>query len=437
LVLILINRMKKIFSISVPVLVAVLALGASASVAFAGTPQVIISEFVSHPSSGNEWVELMNTTSADISLSGWKLTQLTTPQTIPHEVDLLPLSGTLPANGILVFDVGADKLNNDGDSIGLYNNSGTPLLIQRVTYGSVVGYTVTTGLETAPAQGQSGATDASGNWKVGTPTEGWFNGSPTIASIVGGINAAGVTTNMDSLSNPSSATGLYFEKTGYGRITFSATLNLTSSSTTAFLQTLGTKMDASAGSMSFDASTATQLKNAGAEIQMYGLPTGDNFQVGDLEVKDDSGNIIATTSPDYPTISGFNYVSTTGIATFSTSHFTSFGLDTTKPSVTSFSISPSAQSSLTVSGITVAAHDNRGVDRVAFTESSSKPTDWSSSGSSSYGASSYTYIFTTAGAHTLYAWAKDAAGNVSDEYASQTVTITLAGGGGVLQLHPH
>jgi hypothetical protein len=93
--------------------------------------------------------------------------------------------------------------------------------------------------------------------------------------------------------------------------------------------------------------------------------------------------------------------------------------DTTAPTVTAFSI-PATSSSLTVAISTFTATDNVGVTGYLLTETSTKPsasaTGWAS-------AKPVNYVFSTAGVKTLYAWAKDAAGNVSGS-RSAGVTIT-------------
>jgi hypothetical protein len=93
--------------------------------------------------------------------------------------------------------------------------------------------------------------------------------------------------------------------------------------------------------------------------------------------------------------------------------------DTIAPTVTGFNI-PATSTSLTVSITTFTATDNVGVTGYRVTESATAPsasaTGWSPSAPSAY-------IFTTSGAKTLYAWAKDAAGNVSSSL-SANVTVT-------------
>ena len=93
--------------------------------------------------------------------------------------------------------------------------------------------------------------------------------------------------------------------------------------------------------------------------------------------------------------------------------------DTIAPTVTGFSI-PATSASLTVSITTFTATDNVGVTGYRVTESATAPSA-SAAGWSPSAPSAYT--FTTSGTKTLYAWAKDAAGNVSTSL-SATVTVT-------------
>ena len=94
--------------------------------------------------------------------------------------------------------------------------------------------------------------------------------------------------------------------------------------------------------------------------------------------------------------------------------------DATLPTVTNFVI-PSTSTSLTVAITTFTATDNVEVTGYMVNESSTKPsasaTGWSGSVPTSYTCSS-------SGAKTLYAWAKDTAGNVS---ASRSDSVTITG----------
>jgi parallel beta-helix repeat protein len=94
--------------------------------------------------------------------------------------------------------------------------------------------------------------------------------------------------------------------------------------------------------------------------------------------------------------------------------------DVTKPSVTIFTI-PATSSSLVVPVSSFIASDNKAVTGYKITESATAPhtvdAGWNTDAPTSY-------TFATEGSKTLYAWAKDAAGNVSESVNGQMV-ITL------------
>ncbi|MFZ3047827.1 MAG: hypothetical protein WA151_18080, partial [Desulfatirhabdiaceae bacterium] len=98
------------------------------------------------------------------------------------------------------------------------------------------------------------------------------------------------------------------------------------------------------------------------------------------------------------------------------------GTDTTAPSITMFAI-PSTSSSLSIVITGLSATDNIGVIGYMLTETSTKPFATADGWTSSKPAG---YTFASAGTKTLYAWAKDAAGNVSNS-RSASVTITQSG----------
>ncbi len=92
--------------------------------------------------------------------------------------------------------------------------------------------------------------------------------------------------------------------------------------------------------------------------------------------------------------------------------------DTTPPTVTSFTV-PATASSLTVSISNFTATDNIWVTGYLVNESSTAPLATASGWSPTVQTS---YTFSTAGNKNLYAWAKDAAGNVS---ASMTAGVII------------
>jgi hypothetical protein len=93
------------------------------------------------------------------------------------------------------------------------------------------------------------------------------------------------------------------------------------------------------------------------------------------------------------------------------------GTDTAKPIITAFTI-PATSTSLSVSISNIIASDNFGVTGYLLTESSVTPlsgaTGWSST-------KPIKYVFSTFGSKTLYAWAKDAVGNVSTSLKANVI----------------
>jgi hypothetical protein len=99
------------------------------------------------------------------------------------------------------------------------------------------------------------------------------------------------------------------------------------------------------------------------------------------------------------------------------------GPDTATPTVTAFVV-PATSTPLTVPITSLTATDDVGVTGYLLTESSTPP----QAGAAGWSATAPTeYTFATEGAKTLYAWAKDAAGNVSAG-VSAGVTVSAAAG---------
>lgn len=99
-----------------------------------------------------------------------------------------------------------------------------------------------------------------------------------------------------------------------------------------------------------------------------------------------------------------------------------FAADISSPTIAEFSI-PSASNSLTIPITNFSAADNVGVAGYLLTETSSTP----SAGAAGWAAiAPASHVFSSDGSKTLYAWAKDAAGNVSNSL-SGSVTITIPG----------
>lgn len=105
------------------------------------------------------------------------------------------------------------------------------------------------------------------------------------------------------------------------------------------------------------------------------------------------------------------------------------GGDTVAPTVNTFTL-PASSATLAVPITALNASDNLGVSGYLVTESSTPPSA-SDSGWSVNAPTSYT--FGSPGNKTLYAWAKDAAGNVSAS-KSASVTVSAAASGGQIML---
>lgn len=97
---------------------------------------------------------------------------------------------------------------------------------------------------------------------------------------------------------------------------------------------------------------------------------------------------------------------------------TDFPVDANAPTITSFSV-PATSDTLTVSITSFTATDDVGVTGYMVTDSATAPnagdTGWS-------GEPPATYTCPTADIHTLYAWARDAAGNVSESSSARVDT---------------
>ena len=129
-------------------------------------------------------------------------------------------------------------------------------------------------------------------------------------------------------------------------------------------------------------------------------------------------NIHSTPSTDM-------YIDYDDIAINKTGYIGPLDANTTAPTVTAFTI-PATSSSLTVTfSEAFTATDAVGVTGYCVNEIAAPPTSGTCGGDVGWEASAQTeYVFGTSGAKTLYPWAKDAAGNISDS-ASQYDEVTI------------
>ncbi len=121
---------------------------------------VVINEFLPHPISGSDWIELYNSSSSAQSIASWKLIDSTGGI-------IATLSGSLAPHTWTTRDV-SNRLNNGGDTVELIDNGG---VIQDIFY-----------YFSDPGIGVSIGRYPDGNNTWGTfsiPTEGIINGVPT------------------------------------------------------------------------------------------------------------------------------------------------------------------------------------------------------------------------------------------------------------------
>lgn len=78
---------------------------------------VVINEFMPHPGTGDEWVEIINLGESPENLTGWGIFDGNSSRT-----DDLFLSGSINPGQIIAFNHAAAWLNDSGDSLNLENN---------------------------------------------------------------------------------------------------------------------------------------------------------------------------------------------------------------------------------------------------------------------------------------------------------------------------
>lgn len=267
---------------------------------------VVINEFSVN---GSEWVELMNTdTAVSVDLTGWHLRQ-------SPGLDQ-SLSGTLPAGGLLTFTQSGSQLTDDSGEITLFSNT------DAAVYS--VNYSVETidppGPNESARQVPDARADLDGSWVTDDSiSKGWFNATggagqpPSTSTIANLITAQGIATNFADLSDHSRATGLWFEKSGKGKIAFSAEMNMTDQTVVAWLQQLGSKLDMSTtAQIGLDADVVRSLLNTQATLTMFGLSLSNPEITIDGQV-DSQGQV-----------TGLSYDQATGTLTFGVPHFTTY-----------------------------------------------------------------------------------------------------------------
>ncbi len=114
-----------------------------------------LSELVSDPEDGGEWVELFNPRDTNVDLSSFKLSDASGKK--------IALIGTIEPSEYFVVNLASSLLNNSGDTLNLIDINGA--VLDSVTYGE----------DNAPKKGESFARDLEDHWNITTPTKGLPN----------------------------------------------------------------------------------------------------------------------------------------------------------------------------------------------------------------------------------------------------------------------
>ncbi|MDO8505894.1 MAG: lamin tail domain-containing protein [bacterium] len=131
---------------------------------------VLINEFVPDPTDTIEWIELYNTTSGAIDLTGWKILDGT-------GATVKTLSGTILAQGFTSADLSSARLNNSGDIIVI--KSANDLTIDAVSYGNWNDETIFDNAQAPTKSGQSVARKTNGGDTGNDKTDFSLSDTPT------------------------------------------------------------------------------------------------------------------------------------------------------------------------------------------------------------------------------------------------------------------
>lgn len=124
----------------------------------------------------------------------------------------------------------------------------------------------------------------------------------------------GASSNLFAMSDWHHASGLYFQKSGKGRISFTNTLDFLSYRFFRFMNNFDTMVEMNDGYISLNAAMMDDIKTYGAQLTMYGLNLGseqpDIYVDGQLAGSGD--------------VSDITYDANAGSLTFTAKHFSSY-----------------------------------------------------------------------------------------------------------------
>lgn len=349
------ERLKKFFDKSTTLATLVLMLFSAMPLSVGAAPEppapempyVMISEIMAAPYSGeSEWVELWVPGGDNVvCIDGWTLKEISAGV----ETELVTFGNiNIPANGYYVYQIVGSKLNNNGDSVSLWDDTGQE--IYRFSWteeawrsGEDWPYLP----DVTPDPGTSFSFlgvdfDGSHIWGVTDPTEGGPNfGGPgdeepftPFDQIAMDLSEIGIETNLGEFEDYTNVTGLYFEVVDpelgpLGRITFTNSLDLTNPDVLEALGNLEEFLDFDSGRVGLSSELAELLGAAGGQITMYNLPFAT---IPGILVFDDMGLPVSLEDIHISIISyvpngngGFDL-------TFTVDHFTTFvAVTNTKP----------------------------------------------------------------------------------------------------------
>jgi parallel beta-helix repeat protein len=192
-----------------------------------------------------------------------------------------------------------------------------------------------------------------------------------------------------------------------------------------------TSVVAAAGNANASISFVAPVNNGGSAITGYTVTSnpagGVDANAGSTSLTRSITGLTNGTAYTF-TVRATNSAGSSSESVPSNSVVPSVPADIVSPSISSFSI-PATSTTLIVSILSFSATDNIGVTGYLLTETASTPSP-SATGWTATAPSNYT--FSSSGLNTLYAWVKDASGNVSAS-VMQEVTITLETKQGAIQ----
>ena len=289
--------------------------------------------------------------------------------------------------------------------------------------GGTIIYYATTYTLAGPSSGNVNTTST--NFTV-TP-DNTYTGTITIALTgTGSTGLSSITKTWSGVSTPQTFTitptvvgSITLTPTNNGSLTNPGAINYTVNST---VPDAPTSVTATAGNSQATVSFIAPANTGGTSITGYTVTSSPAGGIDSNAGSTSTSHII--TGLTNGTAYTFTVVATNSVGSSSSSSVSNTITpiappDTTAPSISSFTI-PSTATGRTVSILSFTASDNTGVTGYLLSTSNTTP---SSSDPSWTSTAPTSYTFLTTGAQTLYAFAKDAAGNIST-VSSATTTIT-------------